>query len=504
MFNRMEHCAWTALLTLAAATSLPAAVKVPALISDHMVVQQGVPVRIWGTADAGEAVKVAVNGQAASTKANDKGKWEAWLKPMIPGGPYEMTISGSNTIAVQDVLVGEVWVGSGQSNMQWPVNRSVNSAQEIAAAQNPKIRLFYVKRTESDTVLDDVEGKWQLCTPESVPEFSAVLYFFGRELYKHRGVPMGLIHSSWGGTPAEAWTSREGLNSDPRLKFIQDDWAETMAKYPAAKAEFDRKLAEWPAAEAKAKAEGKPAPRKPGPPMGPGSSHTPTGLYNAMIAPLTPYAIRGAIWYQGESNASDKHAYPYRRLFRTMIEDWRQAWGIGDFPFLFVQLANFKANPNWPVLRESQTETLGLRNTGMAVIIDIGESTDIHPKNKQDVGSRLSLAARKIAYGEDLEYSGPMYRQATSEGSALRVWFDHADGLAARGGGAVTGFTVAGADGNYVPADARIEGSTVVVSSPSVAMPVNVRYAWADDPVSNLVNGTGLPASPFRSDAPRR
>jgi sialate O-acetylesterase len=234
-------------------------------------------------------------------------------------------------------------------------------------------------------------------------------------------------------------------------------------------------------------------------PPGPGHQNTPAGLYNAMIAPLTPYALRGVIWYQGESNASEAHAWRYRRLFGGMIEDWRKQWGEGDIPFLFVQLANYKSNQWWPVLRESQTETLRLRNTGMAVAIDVGESKDIHPKNKQDVGLRLALAARHIAYHEALEYSGPIYRQVTSEGNQLRVWFDHADGMQAKGGGAINGFAIAGADGNFVPADVRVDGDTVVVWSAQVPQPAAVRYAWADDPVCNLVNQAGLPASPFRT-----
>jgi sialate O-acetylesterase len=226
-------------------------------------------------------------------------------------------------------------------------------------------------------------------------------------------------------------------------------------------------------------------------------------LYNGMIAPLTPFAIRGVIWYQGEANANEAHAWRYRRLFRAMIEDWRNRWGEGDMPFLFVQLANYKSNGWWPVLRESQTETLGLRNTGMAVAIDVGESKDIHPKNKQDVGLRLALAARHIAYHEPIEYSGPLYRQVTSEGSRLRIWFSHAEALQTKGGGPLSGFTIAGADGNFVAADAVTEGSTVVVSNAAVGQPVAVRYAWDDDPVCNLVNQAGLPASPFRSDEPR-
>jgi sialate O-acetylesterase len=489
---------WLTALTLAGA--LQGAVKLPALISDHMVLQQGMPVRIWGTADPGEAVRVGFQGQTVATTARPDGKWELWLRPLSAAGPLEMSV---NDIVVKDVLVGEVWVGSGQSNMEWILNNTRDKDAEIAAANYPLIRLFHVKKAVADQPAADVEAKWEVCAPGTVPRFSAVEYFFGRHLHQALHVPMGLIESDWGGTPAQSWISKEALASDPSLNFITEAWSKTLENYPAARQRYDQALETWNQNVAKAKAEGRNPPPRPGLPQGPGHPNTPAGLYNAMIAPLTPYAIRGAIWYQGESNASEAHAYKYRRLFGGMIQDWRNRWGQGDFPFLFVQLANFKSNQWWPVLRESQTETLRLRNTGMAVAIDIGESNDIHPKNKQDVGKRLALAALHTAYGKAVEYSGPMFRQATPEGGAMRVYFSHADGMQARGGGAITGFTVAGADGNFVAAEAKIEGDSIVVSSAQVASPVAVRYAWADDPVSNLVNQAGLPAGPFRSDPPR-
>jgi sialate O-acetylesterase len=497
--NRKRACLFLA--ALAAAAPLAADVRLPALIGDNMVLQSGVPVRIWGKADAGERVTVKFRSESVSTVADASGKWAAYLSPMRPGGPFEMTISGKNSLTLRNVLIGEVWVGSGQSNMAWLLSNANNAEQEIAQANYPRIRLFNVKRVVADAPLDDVEGSWQECTPDSAKATSAVGYFFSRNLHLKLGVPVGFIHSSWGGTPAQSWTSRAALEDEPALKFILEDWQKTLENYPSAKEKYDKQLAAWKEAAAKAKAEGRTPPQAPRPPAGPGHQNTPGGLYNAMVAPLTPYAIRGAIWYQGESNANERHAYPYRKLFRLMIEDWRKAWGQGSFPFLFVQLANFKANPWWPVLRESQVDALELRNTGMAVIIDIGESKDIHPRNKQDVGLRLSLAARAIAYGEKLVYSGPMYRQMTTEGNRIRLWFDFVGaGLEARGGGPLKGFMIAGPDGNFVPADARIEGETVVVSSPAVSNPVAVRYAWEDDPVCNLFNKDGLPASPFRTD----
>jgi sialate O-acetylesterase len=490
------------LIALSLAGALEGAVKLPALISDHMVLASGVPVRIWGTADAGETVRVALEGQTATAVADAGGDWALWLKPLTAAGPLEMRIAASNKIVVHDVLVGEVWLGSGQSNMEFPLNRAMRHEEEIAQAAYPMIHLFQVKRAVSDRPAEDVTGQWEVCTPESAAHFSAVEYFFGRHLHQTLHVPVGLIESDWGGTPAQSWTSHEALEADPSLKFVFDDWAKVLANYPGAKARYDEQLTAWNQAAATAKTEEKTAPARPRAPEGPGHPNTPSGLFNAMIAPLTPYAIRGAIWYQGESNATEEHAYRYRRLFADMIEDWRDRWGEGDFPFLFVQLANYEASNYWPVLRESQTESLRLANTGMAVAIDVGESKDIHPTNKQTVGLRLALAALHLAYGKDGEYSGPLYRTATAEADSLRVWFSHAGGLATRGGEAPTGFAVAGKDGAFLPADARIEGETVVVSNPQLKTPVAVRYAWASNPACNLVNGAGLPASPFRSDEP--
>jgi sialate O-acetylesterase len=311
---------------------------------------------------------------------------------------------------------------------------------------------------------------------------------------------MGLIESDWGGTPAQSWTSHPALESDAALKYVLDEWDTALVNYPAAKQKYDAALEKWNKDVADARAAGKAPPNRPPLPQGPGHQNTPAGLYNGMITPLTPYGIRGVIWYQGESNAnSDIHAYNYRRLFSAMIQDWRNRWGEGDFPFYFVQLANYQTNGRWPVLRESQTETLHVANTAMAVIIDIGESKDIHPKNKQDVGLRLALAARALTYHQPVEYAGPTFRAAVPEGGAMRVYMTHADGMTTRGGGEIKGFEVAGPEGKYVPAMAKVDRDTVVVSCPEIAEPVAVRYAWADDPISNLVNSAGLPAGPFRS-----
>ncbi len=346
------------------ACALHAAVKLPALISDHMVLQQGMPVRIWGAADPGESVKVDFQGQSVTVTAAANGKWTAWLKPLVSAGPLEMTINNST---IKDVLVGEVWLGSGQSNMEFRLQTAVNHDEEIARADYPMIHLFQVKQPGCRPAGGGRGRAWQVCSPASVKGFSAVEYFFGRHLQQNLHVPMGLIESDWGGTPAQSWTSKEALQSDPALKYVGDYWDKVLADYPAAKERYDATtLAAWNKAVEEAKAAGKTPPNRPGAPQGPGHPNTPAGLYNGMIAPLVPYGIRGAIWYQGESNASEREAYKYRRLFGAMIQDWRNRWGQGDFPFLFVQLANYKSNAYWPVLRESQTETLRLANTAMA------------------------------------------------------------------------------------------------------------------------------------------
>ncbi|MDE0167876.1 MAG: sialate O-acetylesterase [Bryobacterales bacterium] len=487
-----------------AAGLLQADVRLPQILSDRMVLQRGAPIRVWGWADAGERVTVLFAGQRVVTEAGQEGDWQAFLHPMTAGGPYEMTVAGSNRIVLRDVLVGEVWIGSGQSNMVWPVSRSDNPEKEIDSADYPRLRLFKVERKVADEPLQDVDGNWQAAKPESVADFSGVGYFFGRELHREMGVPFGIVQTAWGGTPAQAWTSRGALKTDPSLQPVYDIWDEVLADFPAARKKHERALQAWEQAAAQAKAAGQQAPRRPRAPRGPGHPHSPSGLYNAMIAPLTPFAIRGAIWYQGENNASRSQGYLYRDLFPAMIEDWRRAWGQGPFPFLFVQLANFRRVPEkhqWPELREAQTMTLGLRNTGMAVTIDIGDSEDIHPANKQDVGHRLALAARSVAYGREVVHSGPSYRQLTREGSNIRLWFDSlGGGLQAAGGGNLSGFVIAGPDREFHQAGAYIDGDTVVVWSPKVKTPVAVRYGWRADPQATLFNRSGLPASPFRTD----
>ncbi|MGE5295744.1 MAG: sialate O-acetylesterase [Solirubrobacterales bacterium] len=490
------------------ATNSRASIRLPAIISDNMVLQAGDRVRFWGWADPNEEIEINVSWRDFqwSVQADETGRWQFPVQAPNVGGPYEVTLKGKNTVTVKNILAGQVWVCSGQSNMEMSVQSSANAQQEIAAAQYPKIRLFTVEKMVGENPMDDCKGKWVECSPETVAGFSAVGYFFGRELHKELDQPIGLINTSWGGTPAEAWTSTPMLEENPNFEPILKRYKEAVAAYPQAMIKFKEDTDKWNEAAAKAKAEGKPEPGgRPWPPFGPGHPHSPAGLYNGMIAPLTPYTVGGAIWYQGESNAG--RAYQYRELFPTMIKCWWNSWDQGDFPFLFVQLANFmdvKDQPGdsaWAELREAQTMTLEVPHTGMAVIIDIGDAKDIHPKNKQDVGKRLALWALANTYGKNVVYSGPLYTAMDKSGGKIVLHFDHlGGGLVAQGGGPLKGFAVAGEDRKFVWADARIEGNTVVVSSSSVANPVAVRYAWADNPVCNLFNKAGLPASPFRTD----
>jgi sialate O-acetylesterase len=638
----------------ATAATATADVRVSSLIGDNMVLQQGVPVRLWGRASPGETVRISIAGHTAETSATPEGAFQVSIGPLPTGGPYTLDIVGKNALRFENVLVGEVWIASGQSNMEFPLARSNDAEQEIAAAHRPGIRFFTVQKTTSLSPQDDVKGSWVPCSPETARDFSAVAFFFGRSLLDDLDVPIGLIHASWGGTPAEAWTSRQALTAEPTLRpmvdaldrFFTDPalvasyeraltaWESTnVAVDPGnagegrgfARIEFDdsawetaglpttvellghnidgavwfRRSVEIPEAWAgkdlvlhlgaiddydetyfggvKIGSTGRETPgswarqrvyRVPGElvkaganvvavrvfdrggeggftgpttelelspaeedatpvslsgawryhievalgpftpdwgsqPVRPDEQNGPTTLFNAMIAPLTPLTIRGVIWYQGESNAD--RAAEYRLLFPIMIRDWRRAFGLGDFPFYFVQLANYMARADepteseWAELREAQLMTLGEPQTGMAVAIDVGEADDIHPRNKQDVGRRLALWALARTYGRSIECSGPLYRSHEIQGDEMRIAFDHAQDLTARDGDLV-GFAVAGEDRVFTWASARIEGESVVVRSPSVPKPIAVRYGWADNPRVNLYNGAGLPASPFRTD----
>lgn len=522
----MKQCILIAVVLAAAYVAgqqARADVKPHALFTDGMVLQRGMKCPIWGTADPGEFVAVwfaAVNEKnfsrtfTSSTFAGKDGKWrlEFDASPDFAGGPYELFIKGKNTIILKDVYIGDVWICSGQSNMQWPLSATHNAEKALENAKNPRIRLFTVPRTPSDKPLDGIKGdpKWQECNSETVKNFTAVGYYFGRDLQKSLDVPIGLIHTSWGGTVAEAWTTRTALVSNPELQAMIDRYekskATASANYKKALKKYEADLAKHKEAVAKAKEEGKKPPRGPRKPVEPGRNpNRPSVLYNAMIHPLQPYAIKGAIWYQGESNAG--RAYEYRTLFPTMIQSWRKTWKQGDFPFLFVQLAPFMqivSEPKesaWAELREAQLLTsLHCKNTGMAVITDVGDPKDIHPKKKEPVGARLALAARGIAYGEKIEYSGPVYDKMTVKDGKAVLHFKHVGkGLQAKDG-PLTGFTIAGDDRTFYNAKAEIQGDTVLVWCDKVQQPVAVRYGWANCPVVNLWNKDGLPASPFRTD----
>ena len=477
-------------LTLAARADF----KVAPVFSDNMVLQQGQPLPVWGWADDGEVVTVSFRGQKASATAHN-GKWSLRLSSVKAGGPFEFTVSSkSRTAKFTNVLVGEVWVCSGQSNMQWPMSASFEPEADIASANNPLIRLLPVPRVRSDAPSVVMKSGWQVLSPEAVKNFTAVGYYFGRSLQQARRVPVGLIESDWGGSPAEAWMSREALEINPRYQ------TEILDAYPATAKKYQESLAAWEKEKADAAKEGKEF--KKGAPWAPWK---PSELYNGQIAPLIPYALRGAIWYQGESNAGKAHQY--RTLFPDMIRCWRRDWGQNDFTFLLVQLAPFMAVKDepaesaWAELREAQLlSTKVLPKVGMAVITDVGDPKDIHPKKKKPVGERLALAARAIACGEKIEFSGPVYAGAAYQDGKAVLQFAHVGkGLEGRDG-ALKGFAVCGEDRTFVWANAEIVGKTVVVSSPQIAKPVAVRYGWADCPVVNLWNKDGLPATPFRTD----
>ncbi len=431
-----------------------AEVKPHGLFSDNMLLQREIPINVWGTAANDEKVTVAINDQTVSTVAKD-GKWLVQLKPLTAGGPTTLTITGSNTIELKNVLIGDVWICSGQSNMEMTLNNCATGPADVKQSTNAKLRLYNVPRHGKPEPQDDVVGTWSECNPQTTPNFSGVAYYFGRALQAKLDVPIGLINTNVGGTPAEAWTSQQALEAEPATAVY-----------------LKRRHSD---------------------------------LYNAMIHPLQNYGIRGAIWYQGESNAGE--AYLYRKLFPTMITNWRAAWKQGDFPFLFVQLAPYEkivdapGPSRWAELREAQLLTAqNLPKTGMAVITDVGDEKDIHPKRKQPAGERLALAARAIAYGEKIEYSGPVYQSMSVDGANAVIKFTHlGQGLKSEGD-QLTGFTIAGEDKAFHNARAKIEGDTVVVSSPDVAKPVAVRYGWNQYPVVNLWNKDGLPATPFRTD----
>ncbi len=452
-------------------TIASADVKLPAVFGDNMVMQREAEAPIWGWADPGEEVAVSTCWKAtANTRADANGKWSVNIKTPKAAGPHEVTIKGKNTIILKNVLLGEVWICSGQSNMQWAMTQTQNPKKDIAAANYPNIRLFTVNRVRAEKPQDNCQGSWSQCSPETVRGFSAVGYFFGKHLYDQMDVPIGLISTNWGGTVAEAWTRKEILESDKDFVPIIERHKKTAKNH---------------------------------------YHNSPSSLYNAMLSPIIPFGIKGAIWYQGESNVG--RAYQYRKLFPAMITNWRTDWGQGDFPFYYVQIApynyeNFhpshELNSPSQELREAQMLTLSLKNTGMAVVSDIGNALDIHPKNKLDVGKRLALWALAKDYGKKgLVYSGPIYKSMKVEGDKIRVSFDYTgSGLKTMDGKEISHLTIAGEDKKFVAAKGIIEGDTIIVSSDAVKKPVSVRFGWSNTAEPNLANKEGLPASCFRTD----
>ncbi len=483
-------------------------VRMPAVFGNNMVLQQKTEIVVWGWAEPGEKIKIKGSWnrtKSKSVRADKDGKWSVKIKTSRAGGPFKLEIKGKNTICFNNVMLGEVWLCSGQSNMQWPVWRSNNAEKEIAAANLPNLRLFDVKREIADKPKKDCVGNWIECSPETISNFSAAAYFFGRELNRKLDVPVGLLLSCWGGTQAENWMPIETLESNNDFIPILERYQSNILCYAENKKEYDEVvLPAWQKQVKKAGLKKTPSPKKPNPPID-WTKHPrrPNGLYNAMIAPIIPFTIKGVIWYQGESNCS--RAHQYQTLFPALINSWRKVWSQGDFPFYYVQIAPYRytKDRSWASceLREAQLMALSVTNTGMAVTMDIGNVKDIHPKNKQEVGKRLSLWALAKDYGyTNIVYSGPIYKSMKIEGDKIRLFFDYAGpGLVAKAGH-LNHFTIAAADKKFVEAKAEIQGNTLVVSNPKIKKPVAVRYGWTDTAEPNLFNKKSLPASSFRTD----
>ena len=488
-----------------------AELKLPAIIGDHMVLQQKQANPIWGWDTPGTEVTVTFGAQTRKATAADDGKWTVKLDPLPANAePAKLVIAGSSRREISDVLIGEVWMCSGQSNMGFTLGSDWKAQVESLSSNHPNLRLITVPRLGTQELQDDFKGEWQAANPTNSLSFSAVGFFYGRYLHEILGVPVGLINNAWGGSAAEAWVRRDSLEKDPRFKSLIDGWVAREAHYvtDAAKQQYAKTLAAWETKVAEAKAAGQTPPRRPYSPeyILAGNSR-PGNIFAGVVHPTLGYGIKGVIWYQGESNAG--RAWEYRQLFPYMIEQWRAEWQQGDFPFYWVQLADYKSeteNPgdsSWAELREAQTRTLSLPNTGEAVIIDLGEGNDIHPKNKYDVAARLVRWALAKDYGFDhIEAQSPTFSEMTLDGAKATLSFEHVDGgLRTVDIDEVQGFAICGEDQQWVWADAKITGKdSITVSSETVPAPVAVRYAWSDNPVCNVVSKMGLPLTPFRSD----
>lgn len=487
-----------------------AELRLPALFSDSMVLQRDQPVRVWGWATPESEVTVSVAGQRVAAQSDSSGKWSLQLAALSAGGPHTLKVSADGQeLELKDVLVGDVWLCSGQSNMAMTVSRAKDFDAEAADAQYPKIRMFKVTSAHALEPQDTCSGEWAACSPKTVGGFSATGYFFGRRLHKELNVPIGLINSSVGGTSVESWTSMSAQEAVADIKPRLDAWKQADAEFDSQKAEvqYERAMTQWKKRAAEAKAAGKQAPRKPQRAAQPRNDRNyPANLFNGKIHPLVGYTIKGAVWYQGENSSGRGFAHLYGDQLQTLIRDWRDRWGQGNFPFGWVQLPNFKApqqqpseTSGWVLVQEGMLKSLSLPHTGMAVTIDVGEERDIHPKDKQTVGHRLAQWALADIYEKNMIPLGPVYRTSKIEGDSVIVEFDFADGLQSNQD-KVVGFAIAGADRKFVWADAHIDGNRVIVSSDNVKNPVSVRYAWAANPVFSLYNAAGIPASPFRTD----
>ncbi|MDB5121779.1 MAG: 9-O-acetylesterase [Sphingobacteriales bacterium] len=522
-------------LTLFCVFTIPtaiAAIKLPAIIGNNMVLQRGIKVPLWGWATIGEEIQISFQGKVFKTTADKEGKWFVKLSSYKAGGPFEMSLkSNESQIELKNILIGDVWVASGQSNMEFGIQNEKTGTEEIPKATDSQIHMFYVPMASALEPQKDIatvpagsrNGQWIVCSPEAMADtkwswhgFSAVGYYFAKELRSSTGSPVGMIATYKGGTPAQAWISLPGLQQAPAFsnyinnhQSFLDNYEKVKQEYPAKEATFQAAFKQWNLQQTGAKPQ---APTRPD-----GGFSAPSNLYNAMVSPLVPYGIKGVIWYQGESNA-DKlpQALEYKSLFPRLISDWREKWGQGNFPFLYVQLANIRKpaeTPSegiWPWLREAQLKTLSVTKTGMAVITDIGEAYDIHPTNKKDVGIRMALIARKVAYKEKLVYSGPVYKCMKIKRNTVELSFENTgSGLVGNNpilktntlaSDHLRGFGIAASDGKFVWADAVLKGNKIIVSSDKISKPVAVRYNWADNPTGTLYNQEGLPATPFRTD----
>jgi sialate O-acetylesterase len=476
-------------------------IRLPAIISDNMILQQNKKVALWGWASPGEKITITAGWSKKNVPVvtGKDGKWLVYLSTAKAGGPYTIRFSGSNTIEIKNVLLGEVWLASGQSNMEFFIGKTSNSSypgvvnheEVMNDAEHPDIRTIDVPNKVAEEPQYEFQAQWKLCSAKTIDTFSAVAYFFAREVNKATGFPVGIINATWGGTPAESWTKKQVLESDSGLAIILQRYKKLVDEYPAISAAYKDAVVKWTADTSKEKG------RKPAAPLSPNSNKMPYKLYNGMISPIIPYSIKGVIWYQGENNAD--RAWQYRKLFPAMIANWRNDWNDEKLPFYFVQISPHRSQN--AEIRDAQFYVLRhVKNTGMAVTTDNGDSLNIHPRNKELVGKRLSLWALHNDYGKkNLVVSGPLYKSMKVEGHRIRVIFDYNKGLMSKDGD-LTEFTMAGNDQVFVPAKAVIEGNTVVVWSDNVSKPLAVRFAWKNVPKPNLFNRAGLPASPFRTD----